>query len=324
LKLVNAVPVSLPRFAMRHKLRNNALPIILKFLRSFALLIYDSIVGVVQNWGAVHAAALSYTTLFSFGPLVIITIVLTTRAFKRAFPQEFLMPGIEGMFGPSVASVFGEIIQSSYNIAVNRVWTGIGILFLIYAASSMFMQLRTSLNAMWGLTPRPPSLRRSLTMSLQSRLLSAAWVLMLGFLLPFLLMLNMAWAVVSELAHLTLSPEVAQLTKSLQIITSPLAMFLAFSLIFKILPQAKICWRDVWPGAGLTTVLFWFGTNLVGLYLTRSAVASIYGFAGTLVFFLLWVYYSAWIILVGARFTMLYAHKHGEKIVPYDHVHMIW
>jgi membrane protein len=306
------------------KLRTNARPFAIKFLRGLVFLISDSIVGVVQNWGAVHAAALSYTTLFSFAPLVIITIVLTTRAFKQAYPQEMLMPGIENLFGPSVAGVFGEIIQSSYNIAINRVWTGIGILFLVYAASSMFMQLRTSLNAMWGLAPRPPSWRRSMMMSLQSRLLSATWVLMLGFLLPFMLMLNMAWTVVSRLTHLTVSPEVMQITQSLQMITSPLAMFLAFALIFKILPQAKIAWRDVWPGAALTTVLFAFGTNLVGLYLTRSAIASIYGFAGTLVFFLLWVYYSAWILLFGARFTMLYAHRHGEKIIPYDHVHMIW
>jgi membrane protein len=309
---------------MFQRLKNSALPFTMRFLRGLVLLIYDAVTGVVQNWGAVHAAALSYTTLFSFAPLVIITVVLTTQAFKRVIPKEMIMPGIEETFGPTVASAMGEIIQSSYNVAINRVWTGIGILFLVYAASSMFMQLRTSLNAMWGLAPRPPSLRRSMVMSLQSRLLSAAWVLTLGFLLPFMLMLNVAWTIISQLAHLAVSPDVMELAQSLRVITSPLVSFFAFALIFKIFPQAKITWRDVWPGAALTTGFFWIGTNLVGLYLARSAVASIYGFAGTLVFFLLWVYYSAWILLIGARFTMLYAHRHGEKIIPYDHVHMIW
>ncbi|MFZ6027065.1 MAG: YihY/virulence factor BrkB family protein [Chloroflexota bacterium] len=292
-------------------------------LKQFASLVYESIVGVIQNWGAVHAAALSYTTLFSLGPLVIIIVVLTTRALNRSIPQEEILPGIHQAFGPEVGRVFQEIVSNSYDLAVNQVWTGIGIVFLFYAASSMFMQLRNSLNAMWGLRPRPPSWRRSVAMSVQSRLLSAGWVLVIGFLLPFMIMLNMVWAVVSDLTHLALPASLSSLRTYVAFFASPVLMFLSFALIFKILPQAKISWRDVFPGAGLTTLLFWIGTNLIGLYLTRSTVSSVYGFAGTLVFFLLWVYYSAWIILFGARFTMLYANRIGHKIVPYDHVHLI-
>lgn len=295
----------------------------MKILKAFVLLLYESILGVFQNWGAMHAAALSYTTLFSFAPLIILTVVLTTRAFNQVIPEDQLLLGIENTFGAEVGRVLDEIIAGSYNVAVNRVWTGIGILFLIYAASSMFMQLRMSLNAIWGLQPKPPSLRRSVAMSLQSRLLSATWVLMLGSLIPLILVVNMAWTLVSDITHLVIPNEVSKLRSYLDFFASPLLIFLSFVLIFKILPQAKIRWRDVLPGALLTTILFFVGANLVGLYLTRSAIASVYGFAGTLVLFLLWVYYSAWIILIGARFTMLYANRVGKKIVPYDHIHLM-
>ena len=297
--------------------------LIVNGVKYFVILVYEAVMGVFQNYGALHAAALSYNTLFSFAPLVILIVVITTRAFQNFVLEEEVMQGIEALVGIEAAPIFEEFVASSYNVAVSRVWTTIGILFLIYAASSLFMQLRVSLNAMWGLTIKKASFKISLRNTIYSRLLSATWVLVLGLLLPVILGLNVIWAVIAETVHIESIDEVEAVLPFIELVTSPVLIFVTFALLFKSLPQAKIHWRDVFPGAFLTSVLFWLGTSLVGNYLKPSAIASVYGAAASLIFFLLWVYYSAWTILIGARFTMLYANRIGKKIIPYEHMKIL-
>jgi len=292
-------------------------------VKYFVILIYEAVLGVFQNHGALHAAALAYNTLFSFAPLVILIVVITTRAFQNFVLEEEVMAGIENLVGAEAAPIFEEFVASSYSAAVSRVWTTIGILFLIYAGSSLFMQLRISLNAMWGLTIKTASFTVSLKNTIYSRLLSATWVLVIGLLLPLMLGFNVIWAVIAETVHIEFTDQVEAILPFIKVVTSPILIFITFALLFKTLPQAKIYWRDVFPGALLTSVLFWLGTSLVGNFLKPSAIASIYGAAASLIFFLLWVYYSAWIILIGARFTMLYANRIGKKIIPYEHMKIL-
>jgi membrane protein len=189
------------------------------------------------------------------------------------------------------------------------------MLILILGSLGLFTQLQTALNTIWQVKPKPG---RGIWGAVKDRFLSFLLVLNVGALLVAALMVNAALSAVSGFFPEFHLPGGAFLWEALRWLVSMSLLTLLFATVYKILPDVKIGWRDVWVGAATTAVLFTIGNYLIGLYLGRSSVASTYGAAGSLVIILLWVYYSSQILLFGAEFTRVYAAKYGHPIGPSD------
>lgn len=269
-----------------------------------------------QNEAVLHAAALAYYTIFSLAPLLIICIAIATQIFSQAVAEGEIAAAIDDYIGTEAANVVQEIIKNSRDLLPGSFATGITILFVLYGASSVFRQMRYSLNAMWGITPKAENVQQGLIVIIKEFSLAVAAILTVGFFLLGSLLLNTLWtAVPQEYLH-QLFPNLDDLNTLFRFGASPLLFMVIFAAIFKTFPKARIRWRDVWLGAAVTALFFWLGGYLIGLYLAYSAWTSIYGAAGSLIAFLLWVYYSAWIFLFGAVFTQQYANTFGTPIVP--------
>jgi membrane protein len=193
------------------------------------------------------------------------------------------------------------------------VWaTVLGVVTLLVGATGAFAQLQQTLNIIWEVTPRPD---RGIWAMIKDRLLSFSMVLGIAFLLLVSLVISTALQALSG-AIQGLVPDALLVGRILSFVLSFGVITLLFALIFKYLPDAEVSWGDVWVGAAVTALLFAIGKFLLGLYLGRSGAASAYGAAGALVLILLWIYYSAQILGLGAEFTQVYGRQFGSRIVP--------
>lgn len=187
---------------------------------------------------------------------------------------------------------------------------GLGLLFV--GASNVFNQLQISLNHIWGVRPKP---QRGMFGLVRDRLLSVGMVLVVGFLLLTSLILSTALSIFLSVAA-DLAPAISSLLRFGNTAVSFVVITALFAMIYKFLPNARVAWGDVWVGAAFTSALFGIGQWAIGIYLTTSGAASAYGAAGSLVVILLWIYYSANILLLGAEFTQVYARHFGSRIQP--------
>jgi membrane protein len=185
---------------------------------------------------------------------------------------------------------------------------------LLLGAAGVFGQLQDALNTIWGVKPKPG---RGFWATIKDRFASFTMVLGVGFLLLVSLTLTTVLSALVKYVSGSI-PALAAIGQVLDFIVSFAVITLLFALIFRVLPDVKIDWRDVWLGAALTSILFVVGKFAISVYLGRSGVASAYGAAGSLVVLLLWVYYAAQILFSGAEFTKVYAKTFGSKIVPAD------
>ena len=276
----------------------------------------DTIVGWSQNEASQRAAAMAFYALMSTSPLAVLTVALTSNVFGRNVVEGQIFMFLEQAVGEVPARAIEEMI-TGYSLSTHGVATGVGLAILIYAASALFRNLQSSINAMWGIVPDVQNnVRQNILTILEARLLSASFVVATGFLMIASLLFTTIWAVLPLQALERLVPNWEEFIPIMRLLSSPLIYMVIFSIIFKTLPQASIRWRDVWPGALLTAVLFWVGGYVISNYLSYRAIASVYGAAGSLIAVLFWFYYSSWIILFGAQFTHLYADRYGEPIKP--------
>jgi membrane protein len=258
------------------------------------------------------AAALSYYTLFSVAPLLIIAIAVAGLAFGREAATDQIVGQIRGMVGQEGAEVIQTILQNASKTSTGIVATIVGVVTLLIGASGAFGQLQDSLNTIWEVKPKAG---RGVKGMLRDRFLSFSLVLVIGFLLLVSLVLSAVLAGVGKYLSDAL-PMPSFVLQAVNFAISFAVTTLLFALIFKVLPDAYIRWRDVWVGAAVTALLFSIGRFLIGLYLGRSSVGSAYGAAGSLVVLLLWVYYSSQVLFLGAEFTQVYANRFGSKMRP--------
>ena len=257
-------------------------------------------------------AALAFYTLFAIAPLFIIVLAIAGLWFGEAAARRELFSQVSGLVG----SEGGDAIQALIS-AANRPKTGawatvIAVVTLFVGATGVFVQLQDALNSIWGVRRAPG---RGLRNFIKDRLLSFALIVGIGFLLLVSLVLSAGLSALGKYMG-GLLPVQETLWQGINFVVSFGVITLLFAMIFKLLPDVKIAWRDVWIGAMLTALLFNLGKFLLGLYLGRSSVTSAYGAAGSLVIVLLWVYYSAQIIFFGAKFTQLYASQHSSHLEP--------
>jgi membrane protein len=257
-------------------------------------------------------AALAYYTVFSIVPLLIVIIALIGLFFGEDAAQSAIMGQISSLVGEQSAAAIKDMIQRAEQPSTGLVATVVAVVTLLFGASGVFGQLQDALNTVWGVEPKEG---RGVWGFIKDRFLSFVAVVGTGFLLLVSLVLSSALAALGKWFSGVLPlPEVV--LQALNFMVSFVVITGLFALIFKVLPDARVAWRDVWVGAALTAALFSIGKFAIGLYLGKSNVASAYGAAGSLVIVLVWVYYSAQILLYGAEFTQVYANRLGERIVP--------
>jgi membrane protein len=257
-------------------------------------------------------AALAYYSVFSLAPLLIISIAIAGLVFGREAAQGQIFDQLRGLLGDASGKAMQDMVQNaSAKPATSMVATLIGTVTLLFGASGVFGQLQASLNAIWRVEPKPG---RGILGIIQDRILSFGFILAVGFLLLISLILTAAIAFVGQWFG-GIVPGIEMFIQTLNAVLSLAVITLLFAMIFKFLPDARIAWHDVWIGALITSALFTVGTFPLGLYLGKSGVASSYGAAGSLIV-LLWVYYSAQILLFGAEFTQVYANRSGSHVAP--------
>ena len=260
-------------------------------------------------------AALAFYTVFSLAPLFVITIAIAGLVLGQEAAQGQIFDQLRILIGAASAEAVQDVVQNANaRPATGVLTTIIGVLALLFGASGVFGQLQTSLNAIWGVEPKPG---RGVWGIVQDRILSFGFILVVGFLLLVSLLLTAAIAFAGQWLG-GMFPAIETVVQIANSILSLAVITLLFAMIFKFMPDAKIAWRDVWIGAFITAALFTVGKLALGLYLGKSGVGSSYGAAGSLIVLLIWVYYSSQIVFFGAEFTRAYANRFGSRIVPAD------
>ena len=259
-----------------------------------------------------HAAALSYYTIFSLAPLLIVAIAVAGAVFGEEAARGRIVEQIGGLIGRDGASAIETMIENANKPKEGLIAGMLGVAALLFGASGVFGQLQSSLNAIWEVEPKPG---KGVWGFLRSRFLSLSMVLVIAFLLLVSLVLSAALSAFGGWLGAMIPGQEVLLRAGDLVISAGMATVL-FAALFKYLPDAEIRWKDVWTGAFATAVLFTLGRYLIGLYLGRSAVGSAYGAAGSLVIVLLWIYYSTQILFFGAEFTQVHASRAGSRVRP--------
>ncbi len=279
-------------------------------LRSWGPLFIQSFNDWLADRALRFSAALAYYSIFAMAPLVIIAIAVAGLAFGEEAARGQVYQQIEWLLGPKGATEIQTMIQASSDTKQSVLATVLGVITLLIGASGVFGQLKDALNSIWGVMLKPGGIMASL----KEYLLNFSMVLGVGFLLIISLLLSAVLQAVNTFMadYLPIPGFVAPLTA----MVSFFVLVLLFALIYKVLPDVKIGWRDVWIGAAMTAILFTAGKYLISLYLGKSSVVSSFGAAGALILILVWVYYSTTIFLLGAEFTKVYASRYGSGIRP--------
>jgi len=257
-------------------------------------------------------AALAFYSVLSIAPLVVIVLAIAGLVFGAEAARGELVAQIEGMVGRDGARAIEEMIANAQRPSRGILATVLGAVTLLLGASGVFGQLQDALNTIWEVEPKSG---RGLWGFIKDRFLSFTMVLGTGFLLLVSLVISAGLHMVGEYMS-GLMPAAEWIWQIANFMISFSIITLLFALIFKIVPDAKVAWRDVWVGAALTAALFTAGKFVLGWYLGRGTVGSAYGAAGSLVVLLVWIYYSAQILFFGAEFTQVYAKRRGAQIVP--------
>jgi membrane protein len=272
--------------------------------------------SAAEKWNDHNAprlgAALAFYTLLSLAPLLILAVGICGLVFSRSTVEQNLLIQIQRIAGAYSAGLVKTLIENPQHTKSGVVAGVSALLTLFFGASGVFAELRDSLNLIWDAPPRFAGWRGMIW----QRLLSFGMVLALGFLVMASLILSTVFSLVAKFfgnlvpANTVIVGEVSNTALSF------LAISILFALIFKFVPDAEICWRDVIIGAFMTSVLFNIGKMLLTLYLRTAGVGSAYGAAGSVVALVVWVYYSAQIFLYGAVLTRVYADRFGSRVTP--------
>lgn len=288
------------------------------FFSGLFVLLKESGQGWSRDNASLLAAALTYYTIFALAPLLVIAVAVAGAAFNDADVREVVLTEVGSEFGKEVQEVVLNLITNASKSEASRFATVASAVLLLVGASSLFANMQRALNMIWGLQPDPEA---GILNIIRKRALAFAMVLVLALLLMLSFATSTIITAVGDRLFFWL-PGIGTLLPQINYLASLVILTLLFALLFKMLPDAHVTWRDVLLGATVTTLLFTLGRTLIGFYLTWGSVTSTYGAAGSFVLILLWVYYSAQIFLFGAEFTQVYANKYGSRVRPTNYA--IW
>jgi membrane protein len=272
-------------------------------------LLREAAIGWWNDRALSMGAAIAYYAIFSLAPVLLIVIAIGGMVFGSDAARDAVLAQFGGLIGPSGAEAIAKILASASNIGSGVIGTIIGIVTFMVTATGAFAELQSDLNVIWKAKAPPSS---GVLHFVWSRLLTFAMIAAIAFLL----MISLTFDALASAASQYFSLQEEALALVLVNLAFSIAMAtLLFAFIFKVLPDVRIPWRDVFPGALLTGVMFVLGKFVIGLYLGRSNIASSYGAAASVISLMLWVYYSTQILLFGAEFVKAYSdrRKRGAK-----------
>lgn len=269
--------------------------------------------GFGNDKGMKLSAALAYSTIFSLPPMLLLIIIFGGAFYGQDALQGKIFTELRDIVGANTALQIQDIIKGLQRQKLSTVATVISSIALIIGATGIFVEIQDSLNMIWGVRAKH---KKGFVKLLINRALSFSMIIGLGFLLIVSLIIN---AIMLALSKFILE-RLPDLPINILSLISNLFIFFVlsflFSVIFKMLPDVKIKWRQVWPGAFVTSALFLVGKFFIGLYISNATTVSLYGAAGSIIVLLLWIYFSAAILYFGAEFTRAYMEHSGEKIAP--------
>jgi membrane protein len=285
---------------------------------------YKSIVTVLKNTFkgfSEHkitklSGSLAYYTVFSMGPLLVVIIALCGIFLKRDAIEGKVYSVLQSFVGKDTAAQLQQVIANAGVSGKSVIATIIGIITLLIGATTVFAEIQDSINGIWGLKAKP---KKGWLKFLRNRFLSFSVIASLGFLLLVSLAITGIIEGISTRLQVRFPDVTVTVFYIINLILNLGISMLIFAVIFKVLPDAVIKWKDVFAGALLTSLLFMIGKFAISLYISKTKVGSTYGAAGSLVVLLVWVYYSSIILYLGAVYTKAYALQYGSEIHPNDY-----
>ncbi|MDQ3395186.1 MAG: YihY/virulence factor BrkB family protein [Bacteroidota bacterium] len=276
-------------------------------------LIKDTFKGFFKDDPMSYSASIAFYTIFSLPAILIVVLAIAGSIYGEKAVTGELYYQIQYLMGHNTAVELQRIIQNATISDAGTIATIIAIGTLLFSATTVFVSVQNGLNKIWGVRAKP---KKNWVKFIIDRLLSFTLVAFFGLLMIFSLVLDALVGLFNDILLKYLSEFAVYLTWILNFSISTIFTTIIFAMIFKLLPDAVIRWREVWVGAFITTLLFILGRVLINFYLANSDFGDTYGAAGSLVAILMWVYYSSVILLLGAQFTQVYAKQFGKIIVP--------
>jgi membrane protein len=283
-------------------------------VRQLRMVVLEMLKGWWEDKAPRLGAALAYYTVLALAPVVVLILPIAGAIFGREAATREIIGEFADLVGKVGAEAVRTVLDSPGRLGhPGRLATVLSVIVLLFAASGVFAQLQDAFDTIWEVRPKPG--RAAVLSFLRKRFLSFAMVLGICFLLLVSLIISaglaaMRYYAAAELKSLAWVWTIAHFVVSFGVIT------LLFATIFKVLPDATVAWSDVWVGAAITSALFTAGKLAIGLYLGRSSFGAFYGTAGSLVVLLVWVYYSAQILYLGAEFTKAWSRRAGHVVRP--------
>ncbi len=285
-------------------------------LKGFWEVVKETFKGFSDDKVTKLSGSLAYYTVFSMAPLLVIIIYMCGLFLGREAVEGQVYAVLSDFLGDNTAAQLQEIIKNAAISDKGTLAIIIGVITLLIGATTVFGEIQDSINTIWGLKPKP---KKGWLKMLQNRFLSFSVIVSLGFLLLVSLSISGLIEAVSRGLQERF-PDVAIVAFYIvNLLLTFGSCVLVFGVVFKVLPDAKIKWKDIFLGAVVTAILFMIGKFGISLYISQTKVGSTYGAAGSLVVLLVWVYYSAIILYLGAEFTKAYAIAYGSKIHPNDY-----
>nr|WP_294943493.1 YihY/virulence factor BrkB family protein [uncultured Mucilaginibacter sp.] len=272
--------------------------------------------GFGSDNGLKLSASLAYYTVFSIAPLLILIISVAGLVFGHDAATNRLQPEIEHYVGKQAAAQIQDMLKSLELSGKSGIAVVVSVITLLVGASSIFLEIQDSLNIIWRVKAKP---KRGWVKMLQNRFLSFSLIISLGFLLLASLAINIVITALSAQITRFLPSVTKLIIQGINLGLTLIVISTLFGIIFKFLPDVKIKWKDVRSGAIFTAILFMLGQYLISLYIGYTAQGSTYGAAGSLIVILVWIYYTAAILYIGAEFTQVYAEAIGSHIEPAEY-----
>lgn len=272
--------------------------------------------GFGSDKGMKLSASLAYTTIFSLGPMLLFIMSIASIFFGQEASEGKIFEQLNGFLGANAAKQIQDLIQRINLSGKTNFALVISTSTLLVGATSLFVEIQDSLNIIWRVKPTP---KKGWVRFLKNRLQSASMIISLGFLLVVSLIINgLVDAFSTVLTHYFSDSTLIFITAFNFILTFCI-IWLLFAIIFKVLPDAIISWKNVRAGAFFTAVLFMIGRYVIGIYIKNAGAVSMYGAAGSIIVILVWVYYTSAILYLGAEFTQAYSEASGSKIQPAEY-----
>lgn len=287
-----------------------------KILQNFWLLLKESVTAFINDNALKLSASLSYYTVFSLAPLLIVVISLLGVFYGQEAIEGRIYGQIDSVIGKSAALQIQEIIKNVKISGDSHIGAIIGVTTLLFSATGVFIEIQDSINFVWSIKAKP---KQGWFKFIQNRVLSFSLIISLGFLLLVSLVLNAFMDLLSQRLEILFSDYTVYIAYVFNYLIIIGIITILFAIIFRVLPDGSLRWKDALIGAAFTAVLFTLGKFLISFYLGKSDVGSTYGAAGSIIVILLWVYYSSIILYFGAEFTKVYSQHFGTPIEPSKH-----